>query len=241
MVRLDDRDVSTYGPDHSPGWPITFSGDGSVVAYRVTDFDKEESCVAVNGREGPSFPSVGPPSLSRDGRVCAYWVEREDRYFIRIGDREEPPCDFVVDPIVSADGSTVAYAGERQGRWFMKVGSVESPLPGKPHKVFLSPDGGHAGWVQLESLPAGGSKMRVNAFGRTGEAFGLVNPPVFSPTQPLVAYGAEDEKRKYVVIGERKIETPDRVNDPVFSPDGRTVGYGARIGNELWWKVLNVP
>jgi WD40 repeat protein len=197
--------------------------------------------VVVNGREGPGFEMAGRPSLSRDGRVVAHWAIRDDGYFVRIGDRDEPAFDFVIDPVVSADGSTVAYAGERDQNWFLHVGGKETALAVRPQSLFLSADGRQVGWIEHQDLPAGGSKMRVVAFGKEGKSYGIVSGPAFSPNEALVAYGAEDEIRKFVVIGTREIETPDRAGDPVFSPDGRTVGYGARIGRELWWKVLNVP
>jgi len=194
----------------------------------------------VNDREGPEYDAVGHPALSADGAVAAYRAERNDTWFIRIGDREEPAYDFVTDPAISADGATVAYAASQDGRWFLIAGGVKRPLAGHPVMVFISPDGRQVGWVDRDPLPDGGSKMRVAVPGNIGEPFGLVGRPVFSPTEPLAAYGAEDGGRIFVVIGSRKIETPDRVSDPVFSPDGRRVGYGARVGRELWWKVLEV-
>ena len=194
--------------------------------------------VVVNDREGPEFDSVGQPFLSTDGSVVAYRAERNDEHFIRIGDREEPAFDFVTDPAVSADGSAVAYAASQNSRWFLVAGGQKILLGGLPAMVFISGDGRHVGWVDREFHPDGGSKMRVAVPGKTGEPFGIVGRPVFSPTGPTVAYAADEGERRFVVIGTRRIETPHRVSDPVFSPDGRRVGYGARIGREIWWKVL---
>lgn len=183
---------------------------------------------------------VGQPVLSANGAVVAYRAERNGEYFIRVGDREEPAFDFVTDPAVSADGSTVAYAGSQGGRWFLVAGGKKIPLTGHPDMVFVSSDGRHVGWAEREPLPGGGSKMRVAVPGKIGEPFGIVGKPLFSPKEPLVAYGAEEGGRRFVVIGTRKVETPDRVGDPVFSPDGRQAGYGARIGREIWWKLLEI-
>jgi len=243
VISLDDKTIGRSGSGRSAVWPISLSGEGSVVAYRMAagaDGDLRY-WVIVNGKESPPFTYIGRPSLSRDGRVVAYRASLEEEQFIRVGDRVEGPFDWVTDPVVSSDGSTVAYAASVNREGFLKVGGKKSPLPGKPDMIFLSPNGRDAGWLERLPLPDGGSKMRVVAFGRTGESFGLVGNPVISPTEPLVAYGAEDEKRCFVVIGARKVETPDRVGDPVFSPDGRRVGYGARIGREFWWKVLEIP
>jgi hypothetical protein len=194
----------------------------------------------VDGRESPSFQLAAAPSLSRDGRVVAHMVVRDDECFIRIGDREAGPFDEVTHPVVSQDGSTVAYAGVSDGRGFLIVGQKATPIGRKPLKVFISHDGREAGWIDRVDLPDGGCKMRVVAFGKPGEPFSIIGKPAFSPAQPLVAYAAEEEEAKYVVIGDKKLETPHRVGEAVFSPDGRKVGYGARIGRELWWKVIDV-
>lgn len=211
------------------------------MAYTLSRDKERRSRVVVNDREGPEYDMVGHPVLSADGAVVAYRAERDDEWIIRVGDREEPAYDFVTDPAISADGASVAYAASQDGRWFLIAGGVKRPLTALPAMVFISADGRQVGWVDRDFLPDGGSKMRVAVPGKIGEPFGLVGYPVFSPTEPLVAYGAEEGGRRFVVIGTRKIETPDRIGDPAFSPDGRRVGYGARIGREIWWKVLEVP
>jgi len=234
---VDDQIFATYS-DRQPGWPLAFSADGSVVAHRLWQVKGKRCRVVVNGREGPEFDGVGQPFLSADGAVVAYRAERNDEYFIRVGDRDGPAFEFVTDPAVSADGSTVAYAASQEGRWFLVAGARKIPLAGHPDMVFVSPDGRQVGWVDRESLPEGGYKMRVAVPGRVGETFSIVGRPAFSPSGATFAYAADEGARRFVVIGPRKVETPHRVSDPVFSPDGRHVGYGARIGRELWWRVV---
>lgn len=195
--------------------------------------------MVVNGKESPKFDMVGRPALSRDGRVVAYWACRNDEYFVRVGDREDRAYEFVTDPAVSADGTTVAYGACRDGRWCLRAGAEERPLAGKPALIFVSPDGRRVGWVELQPAAGGGSRMRVVAEGAAGEYFSLVGNPSFSPVDGTVVYAAEEARRKYVVIGAKQFESPDRVGDPVFSPDGRRVGYGARVGRDLLWKMID--
>jgi len=171
----------------------------------------------------------------------AYRAGRNDEHFIRIGDREGSRFDFVTDPAITPDGSIVAYGAKRDGRWLLVVAGRESPLAGEPYSVFLSADGRSVGWVDLDTAPDGGSKMRVVASGESGRPYRLIGKPVFGPRGSLAAYAADEGERRLVVIGTSEFETPHRVGDPVFSPDGRRVGYGARIGREIWWKVLDVP
>ena len=231
----DDRGANFVVDDEIlPAYPVEFSGDGTVVAYPL------QGRIVVSGVAGPEFDGVGFPSLSRDGRVVAYRVQRGDRSQIRFGDREGPPFARVTDPVVSADGSTVAYGAEDAEGSLVFAGDRKVRVERLPFQVFISDDGRLVGWIASESKPEGGSRLRVVSEGSKGEAFGLVGKPVVSPTAPLVAYGAEEGGRKVVVIGDRKVETPNRISDVSFSPDGRFVGYGARIGRELWWKVIEV-
>ena len=241
VIGLDTGIFASFGPERTPVWPISFSADGTVIAYPLVNAKATRGRVVVDGRRGPEYDVVGRPALSADGRVVAYRAQRDDECFIRINDREEPAWDYVSDPAVSRDGSVVAYAGSRNGRWFLVVGGTETPLSGRPSSVFLGADGRRAGWIELETAPDGGSKMRVVAGEERGEPFGIVGRPEFSPTESLVAYAADEGSKRFVVIGTKKFETLHRVGDPVFSPDGRQVGYGARIGREIRWKVLDVP
>jgi hypothetical protein len=237
IIGLDDRDISGY-VDRDPSFPLTLSADGSTVAYLVLDRTPEGVCVVINGREGRRFDRAGRPAMSRDGRVVAHWASRNDEYFVRIGDLEGPAYEFVTDPAVSADGSTVAYGACREGRWFIRMRDKDHPLTAEPRMVFVSPDGRRVGWVEFRREVDGGSRMRVVAESSAGEFFAIVGMPSFSPVDARVVYGAEDDGRKFVVIGSRKVETPDRVGDPSFSPDGRRVGYGARVGRDLLWKMI---
>jgi hypothetical protein len=102
VISLDDRTLGTSSGGRSGVWPISLSGDGSVVAYRMSargGADQDlQYWVIVNGKESPRFTYTGRPSLSRDGRVIAYRASLEEQEFIRteiatgpvrLGDR---PC-----------------------------------------------------------------------------------------------------------------------------------------------------
>jgi hypothetical protein len=45
----------------------------------------------------------------------------------------------------------------------------------------------------------------------------------------------------FVVVGDKESELFDEVWSPRFSPDGLNVVFGARVGRQLWWKVMPIP
>jgi hypothetical protein len=145
------------------------------------------------------------------------------------------------DPAISADGKVVAYGAKQAGRWYLVVGGRRTPIDHHPSFVFLAPDGSSVGYWHSESQGNGASRVRVVVDGKPGDAFSMVGSPLFSPDGKAVVYAADDGSRQYIVVGAQKVEVSGRESDPVFSSDGRKVGYGARLGREIWWKVLNVP
>ncbi len=197
-------------------------------------------CVALDRRRGEEFDRISGPALSRDGTRVAYRAQQGGRSFVVIDAERGPDVEMMSDPAISADGRVVAYAARRDGRWRIVTDGREIPLEGQPSAVFLSGDGRSVGWL-LTLGSDGASKVRVVVDGVAGEPFAIVGRPLFGPDGRRVAYAADDGDRQYVVIGTTKVRVSGRLSDPVFSADGTKVGYGARIGRELWWKVLDVP
>jgi hypothetical protein len=241
IIVLDEAEYSRYGPDWLVSWPLCFSESGGVVACRLTSKKSQRGCIAVDGRRGEEFDQVGPPVLSRDGKRVAYRAHQGDRCFVVIDGERGPDFEFMSDPAISADGTVVAYGAKQAGRWCLVVGDRRTPVDHQPSLVFLAPDGRSVGYWHSESPGSGSSRVRVVVDGKPGDTFSMVGSPVFSPDGKTVTYAADDGGRQYIVVGGRSVQVTGREGDPVFSPDGRKVGYGARIGREIWWKVLNVP
>ncbi len=241
VILLDGVEFAPCGPDWTVSWPLCFSEAGGVVACRLTSRTSGRGCIAVDGRRGEEFDQVGPPVLSRDGRRVAYRAHQGDRCFVVVDGERGPDFELMSDPAMSADGKVVAYGARRAGRWELVAGPTRTPIEHQPHFVFVSPQGQSVGYWYFESQGGGASRVRVVVDGKPCEPFDLVGCPVFHPGGGVVAYAADDGGRQYVVVGDRKVEVIGRESDPVFSRDGRKVGYGARIGREIWWKVLDVP
>jgi hypothetical protein len=240
VIVLDGSEYSLYGPDWTVSWPLCFSDDGSGVACRLTSKTSQSGCIAVDGKRGEEFDRVGPPVLSGDGKHVAYRAHLGGRCFVVVDGDPGPDFEFMCDPAISADGKVVAYGAKQAGQWTLFVGSARTPIPRQPSFVFLSPDGRSVGYGLPDSQGGGASRVRVVVNGKPGDAFSIVGVPVFSPDGKTLAYSADDGFRRCIVIGDRSVDVPGREGDPVFSPDGRKVGYGARIGRDIWWKVLDV-
>ena len=241
VIVLDGSEYSLYGPDWTVSWPLYFSEEGSAVACRLTSKISQRGCIAVDGRRGGEFDRVGPPVLSRDGKHVAYRAHLGDRCFVVVDGERGPDFEFMSDPAISADGKVAAYGAKQSGQWTLIVGSARTPIAHKPSFVFLSPDGRSVGYGHPDSQAGGASRVRVVVDGKPGDAFTMVGTPVFSPDGKLLAFAADDGARQFIVIGGRSVDVVGRESDPVFSADSRKVGYGARIGREIWWKVLDVP
>lgn len=218
-------------------WPPVFSETGRVVACRLSSLRSQKECVGIDGRRGEEFERVGPPSLSRDGKQVAYRAQEHLRSFVVVDGRRGPAFDYVTDPVISGDGTSVAYGARESGQgWVMVLGELRVSVPDQP-VLFRGPDA--FGYWHSEASGSGTSRVRVTVNGTTGAWFSLVGTPTIGPDGKTVAYAADDGPRRYIVIGDRKVAVEGRETDPVFSPDGRNVGYGARLGREIWWKVLD--
>ncbi len=239
IITLGDQVIETAG--WVVRWPLAMTDDAGVVACQLTQATSEKACIAKNGQRGETFDAVGTPVLSADGKVVAYRAQLGGCHFVVVGDRKQPTFDFVKDPALSPDGKHFAYAAARGNRWLLVVDTIERSLDAEPVDVFIGPDHRFVGWSYLEPSASGGSKARVVVGDRLGEPFDLVGRPSFSPDGSRFAYFAERGDRRYIVVGERTVEVTGQLSNPVFSRDGTQLGYGARIGRELWWKVLSCP
>jgi len=239
IVVLGDQTIEE--PGWEVGWPLAMTDDAGVVAYQLTHLETGKACVAVSGRKGEEFDAVGTPVLSADGATVAYRAQKDGVSFVVVNGRRGPEFPFMKDPVLSADGKSVAYAAARDGQWFVIADDFTLAVDHEPLHVFIGPDHRFVGYSYLESHPEGGSSARVVVDGKPGESFSLTGRPIFSPDGSRFAYTAERAGKRYIVIGDRALEVTGKVSDPVYSPDGRRVGYGTRIGQEVWWKILEVP
>jgi hypothetical protein len=49
-----------------------------------------------------------------------------------------------------------------------------------------------------------------------------------------------ENKKMFIVIGEKRGPEFDAIFHPYFSSDGTRIAYGAKQGREYWWRVMEV-
>ncbi len=209
---------------HHVGNPVV-SADGSIVAYAAGD--AEGASIVVNGARGPRFRWVGN-IVVKVGHVAYVAEDSEFRSFVVLDGKAGPAFERVTKPAL-ADGR-VAYGARRNGEWRIVSGAGEVAAGGEVTSVFS--DGERVGWVIEEQRLS-----RVAG----GKPFDWIGWPSFDRRGRPV-YFAERDRVKLLVVGDTEIVLGEWVIfDPAFSADGTRMTFGARIGRELWRKVIALP
>ncbi len=116
------------------------------------------------------------------------------------------------------------------------IGDKPGPAFGMVCDISFSPDGSRVAYTAWK-----GEIATTVVDGVPGVEFLWVDPPAFSADGKRVAYFAGPSVGKSVLVVDGKSrEVPHPLTAPFFSPDGKKVAFGARIGRELWWKVMDV-
>jgi hypothetical protein len=136
-------------------------------------------------------------------------------------------------------GHLLAYWARDEDRWIAVVGGKKSEPFGTMSTLAFtfSPDGETVAYAGCRD-----GKDIITVGEHVGGAFRSIRPylPKFGPDGRTVAYVGWRENKAYIVAGRRTWGPFDYAAEPVWSPDGRKLAFGARIGREVWWKVVEV-
>ncbi len=192
-------------------------------------------------------------------------------YMVIDGKPEKKVYDLIdtYDIRLSPDGTTLAYIAEERvsDGWkkFLVLNGQEQQ--GKfddvmPSSLTLSPDGKHIAFVVNQKTMKQEKKDSVNeedvenmfdakpttlsytvVDSKPGKIYDQVGYLKFSPDSKHVAYMAKDfiTKKSFIVIDGMEGKAYDFISSFTFSQDSSKIAYGARLGNELWWIVDDVP
>jgi hypothetical protein len=212
---------------------IWFSGDGRSVIAKVGIGDGWT--VAVDGRAGAVYEDVGPPVFSRDAKTVAYAGRRLGKSHVVIGAEESEPCDFAYR-IAVGEQSGVAYALMQGKSFTVRHNGKEIVRDGaRPNHLLISPDG--ATIARSEKV---GEKVRLIVGSETGDEFTSIERLCFAPDGKTPVYAARDGEQSFLVSGRRRQGPMEALCDPQFNAAGDQFAIVARIGREIWRKVLPV-
>lgn len=221
------------GALHARCQPVAFSGDSQSVITRV-GIDQGWA-VAVNDRPGTIYDEVGPPVFSRDAKTVAYGARRGERSVVVVNGAESESCDYVYR-IAVGEKAGVAYA-LLQGKNCVLVHSGRQVYRAgpRPNHLAISADGSSI--VYSESHDG---KVRIVADGEPGETFTSIDQLTFAPDGKTPVYLAQQGEETFVVVGQKCHGPMGVLAGPVFNDAGDQAAVVARIGREIWRKILPV-
>ena len=211
--------------------PVAFSADSRTVVGRV-GIDQGWA-VAVNDRAGAVYDEVGPPVFSADAKTVAYAARKGERACVVTGSGESEPCDHVYRIAVGAK-SGLAYA-LLQGSTCVLVHNGREVYRGgpRPNHLAISADG-----ASLACSESRDGRVRIVVDGEPGDWFGSVENLSFAPDGRTPVYLAREGEETFVVVGKRRHGPMTPLTDVAYSDAGDQLALVARIGREIWRKVL---
>ena len=177
-------------------------------------------------RVGKDVDAGAAPVFAAAGRRFAFRFLRAERMGVAVDTDKQPRAehDFVGQPVLTANGDTVCFVSG--------AGKID-PLVRFERRDVYALDG-MTFRLHRRRLP--GDKVETVVDGCAGLAH-----VTFGPLPQQLAYAKKTDGKWQLVVGATTSAAFDEVGKPQFRADGKAVAFGARLGRELWWKVLPVP
>ena len=221
---------------HNFGGKLTFSPDGSRLAYMAYVGDEPSYAVVIDDERGPLFDEIRGITFSPDSRHLVYFGCRDDKWYAVL-DGAESAAYYNVDhePVFSPDSRRLAYLARHDYDEYLLV--VRRPKDATPREAIVSgpsrfpitqpvfsPDGARMAYTSMDGLVVEGAEpLDIDKY---STIYGLT----FSPDSRRVAFRTmrhKDGKQIVVVDG---VDGPPYEwvkSDPIFSPDSQSVAYVA--------------
>lgn len=210
---------------------VAFGGDGKRVVA-VVGIDKGWA-VAVDGRAGKVYEEIGPPVWNADASIVAYLGRRGGRAHAVIAGEESEPADHLYRLVVGERGGWAHALLDGKTCVLTHNGRELARGTSRPNQLAISADGASLAWSESQ-----GERMRLVVDGEPGEWFDRVERPLYAPDGRTVLYTARAGADAWLVAGRTKHGPMDPLAGPVFDASGRRAALVARLGDEIWRKVI---
>jgi Tol biopolymer transport system component len=224
------------GPEYDGVMGPWMAPKGNGIAYKAQT--KLTYQMVVDGKAHATYPEIGDPVWSPDGKSILYAARTEGRKAVLVVDgKPSEEVDLIRGtPVWSADGKHHAYAAVKGKEAFIVVdGKALEPWPYAENPAF-SPDG----TVVAYAAKAAGAPKWGQVFGEKKGTpdYELVGTAVISPDGKRVAYPAQWKYKWIMVVDDGKNEMMDDIRPPTWSPDSTKIAYAA-LKEGKWFMVVN--
>ena len=215
---------------------LTFSPDGSRIAYRAED-DKGGQFVVTDGKEGPKF-EVGITTdvgivFSPDSDHVAYVGINNNNSCIFVKDNKKLRSYEKIEKVkFSPDSKHVAYTAMEKGNWFVVLDDQPGEKYDKVRRLMFSPDSSQLVYEALKNK----RPIIVKNDKEISEGHGAFFPN-FSPKKGHFAYLIAEKGNKFSYIIDGKQEPPvDEPGKLIYSHDETSTAYAALLNNK--WHMV---
>ncbi len=210
---------------------LDFSPDGQFIAYPAQTTDGKYA-VFVNGKPGPTYPSVGNEIGFVAGKV-SYHAFTEDKKIVDVhGDQVLGPYDMSYKTKSSPDGNHYAFWAKRADKIVLVVDGKERDLPGALADYVVA----NSGFLAYAYQSSGKYRVRV---GDTDlpDSYDAVVEMTLSPDGKKVAYWAQRDGKWVLSAGGQEFpgfsgyyyyESGARRFSVMWSPDSQHIAYYIR-------------
>jgi WD40-like Beta Propeller Repeat len=214
---------------------LEFSPDGKSIAYPARTPDGKYA-VYVNGKPGPSYPTVGSALVFVSGRVRYYAFPEEKKIVEVDSDRVLGPYDSATRTEVSPDEKHYCFAATIGDKNLLVVDGEARELPGPVGNYVV----GNDGFVAYTYKSSGKYHVRVANSDLPGE-FDEVQTLTVSPDNKQVAFwGLRSGKWTLWAMGKEfpgfdgyyVYQAGARRYCVMWGPDSQHIAYYVRDGNE---------
>jgi Tol biopolymer transport system component len=229
---------------------VSFNEGGRGVAYVMEAGDRVR--VALNGKIGKPYQSVGAMALSPDGRRVAYSVQEQDRSHMVIDTVDAPFADSVGTPVFSPDSRHVAYEATISGKGYLYVDDKKgAPSSSKfkyyYHDKFFSADSREIISIELAEDDTKAVRVTVSDLTFSTQRVKEIQAADFvlnGDKSRIALIGLENGKQKIVEFAFNNVESVtegplyDVITQQTYGADGVSLAYVAERGGERF-VVLN--